>query len=73
MMANKYAKFSKQAQRREEVLDRVHSHNGISCIVKRSHKTEQAAIRFLDENGYPGRPYLCPICGKYHVSTKPER
>ena len=72
-MANKYAKFSKQKENMDRVLERVHSHNGVSCIVKRTHRTERAAIKFLEQNGYPGRPYLCPICGKYHVSTKPER
>ena len=67
---NKYAEHSKQGQARHALYGRIHKTGARACIRKVIHETEQEAQEFLDKNGYPGNPYRCQHCYRWHVTTK---
>ena len=41
-----------------------------ACEAKLAFKTKGRALIYSDRRGFPNRPYLCPICGEWHLSSK---
>ena len=59
----------KEAHRREHV-------RYVMCVRKRGYRTEGEAIRgCLSVSAHTGgglRPYRCPICGNWHITSRVE-
>lgn len=44
-----------------------------ACEAKIAFKTKGRALIYSDRRGFPNRPYLCPVCGEWHLSSKALR
>ena len=42
-------------------------------IAKRSYKRSRDAVKAARKMSRPMRPYLCPLCGTYHLTAQPAR
>lgn len=47
------------------------------CLKKRKYKSQDLANKVAEEctikYGKPHRVYYCPLCGYYHLTTKPPK
>ena len=43
-----------------------------SCSCKSAFATRAAATTYLNHSGFKGSVYHCPLCGHWHITTKPK-